>query len=99
PHEIYTCCLHDARPIYGGRTSSMLEAKMKDGSRQEPHAAVGLSALSGRFLIETPATRNSSFMIAGRRSYLDKLVGREHPVENAEDRKSTRLNSSHVKTS
>ncbi len=74
---------------YGGRTSSVLEAKMKDGSRQEPHAAVGLSALSGRFLIETPATRNSSFMIAGRRSYLDKLVGREHPVENAEGRRDT----------
>ena len=65
---------------FGGRIASVLDAQMKDGSRSDPHATVSLSALSGRFVVETPATRNSSFMIAGRRSYLDKLVGREHPV-------------------
>lgn len=73
----------------GGRTASVLDAEMKDGSRGGPQATVALSALSGRFVVETPATRNSSFMIAGRRSYLDKLVGREHPVENAEGRRDT----------
>lgn len=67
---------------YGGRLSSVLDAQMKDGSRHEPHALIALSAISGRFVVETPATRNSSFMVAGRRSYLDKLIGREHPVEN-----------------
>ena len=74
---------------FGGRTSSVLDARMKDGSRTSPRVTIALSPLSGRFVVETPATRNSSFMVAGRRSYLDKLIGREHPVENAEGRRDT----------
>ncbi len=80
----------DAYPSqYGGRLASVLDAQMKDGTREEPAVLVGLSALSGRFVIETPATRNSSFMLAGRRSYLDKLIGREHPVEGSDGRRDT----------
>ncbi len=67
---------------HGGRLSSVLDARLKDGSRSKPQARVALSALSGRFLFESPLTRRSSFMISGRRSYLDKLIGREHPVED-----------------
>jgi len=67
---------------HGGRLSSVLDARLKDGSRTKPQARVALSALSGRFLFESPLTRRSSFMISGRRSYLDKLIGREHPVED-----------------
>ncbi|MEX0747423.1 MAG: TonB-dependent receptor, partial [Rhodothermales bacterium] len=74
---------------FGGRLASVLDAQMKDGSRSDPGALVALSALSGRFVIETPATRNSSFMLSGRRSYLDKVIGREHPVEDAEGRRDT----------
>ncbi len=66
---------------HGGRLSSVLEAEMKDGSRAEPGAVMALSPLSGRFIVESPITPNSSFMLAGRRSYLDKLIGQEHPVE------------------
>ncbi|MEZ4702148.1 MAG: TonB-dependent receptor [Rhodothermales bacterium] len=67
---------------HGGRLSSILDANLKDGSRTQPQARVALSALSGRFLFESPLTRRSSFMVSGRRSYLDKLIGREHPVED-----------------
>lgn len=74
---------------YGGRISSVLDAQMKDGSQQAPQVHIGLSPISGRFIIESPATRNSSFMVAGRRSYIDKLVGREHPVENSDGRRDT----------
>lgn len=74
---------------FGGRIASVLDAQMKDGSRSDPHATVSLSALSGRFVVETPATRNSSFMIAGRRSYLDKLIGREHPVQGEDGVRDT----------
>ncbi len=80
----------DAFPSqYGGRLAAVLDAQMKDGTRENPTAMVALSALSGRFVIETPATRNSSFMLAGRRSYLDKLIGREHPVEGTDGRRDT----------
>ena len=68
---------------HGGRLSSVLNAEMKDGSsRSRPHATAAVGVLSGRFRFESPITRNSSFMVAGRRSYLDKIVGREHAVEN-----------------
>ncbi len=74
---------------HGGRLASVLDARMKDGTRNEPKAAFALSALSGRFLVESPITPRVSFMIAGRRSYLDKIIGREHPVEDAAGRRDT----------
>lgn len=68
---------------HGGRLASVLDAQMKDGNRAEPHAEAALSVLSGRFRIETPITPSMSFMLSGRRSYLDKLIGRTHPVQDA----------------
>lgn len=65
----------------GGRLSSVMEAELKDGNRERPTAHVGLSALSGQYVIESPIFANSSFMLAGRRSYIDQLIGRRHPVE------------------
>ncbi len=80
----------DAFPSqFGGRLAAVLEAQMKDGTRERPRVLVALSPLSGRFVIETPATRNSSFMLAGRRSYLDKLIGNEHPVVGADGQRDT----------
>ena len=74
---------------HGGRLSSVLDARLKDGRSSAPTARVGMSVLSGRFLIESPLTRNSSFMIAGRRSYIDKLIGNEHPVQDASGTRDT----------
>ena len=74
---------------HGGRLSSVLDAQMKTGSRNEPSATAALSVLSGRFRIETPVTESTSFMLAGRRSYVDKLLGRRHPVTDASGRRDT----------
>jgi hypothetical protein len=73
----------------GGRLSSVLDAQMKDGSRNEPKAVAALSVLSGRFRIEAPLSPETSFMISGRRSYIDKLIGRTHPVTDASGRRDT----------
>ena len=67
---------------HGGRLSSVLDAELKDGNRSKPRAVAGFSLLSGRFMIESPLTSNSSFMLSGRRSYLDKVIGSEHPVQD-----------------
>jgi len=69
---------------HGGRLASVLDAQMKDGNRTEPKAVAAISALSARYRIESPVTRTTSFMISGRRSYVDKLVGREHPVRDTD---------------
>ncbi|SHK55159.1 TonB-dependent receptor [Rhodothermus profundi] len=74
---------------HGGRLSAVLEAEMRDGNREQPRTLLGLSPLSARFIIESPITQGSSFMMAGRRSYLDQLIGREHPVEDENGRRDT----------
>ena len=80
----------DSFPVeYGGRIASVLDAQMKDGSREEPQVRLGLSALSGRIVVESPATENSSFMVSARRSYIDMLIGRQQPVEDELGRRDT----------
>lgn len=74
---------------HGGRLSSVLDTRLKDGSRAEPRVVAGVSLLNARGLIETPITDKSSFMLSGRRSYIDKLIGREHPVEGDDGRLDT----------
>jgi len=74
---------------HGGRISAVLDAQLKDGNRSTPRATAALGAVSGRFIIESPLTRNSSFMISGRRSYLDMLIGDRHPVEDESGRRDT----------
>ncbi|MFP4228148.1 MAG: TonB-dependent receptor domain-containing protein [Salinivenus sp.] len=74
---------------YGGRLSAVLDAQMKDGSREEPAAEAAFGALSGRFRIEAPVTSRTSFMLSGRRSYIDKLIGRTHPVTDEAGRRDT----------
>ncbi len=66
---------------HGGMLSAVLDARLKDGRRDRPRANVAINALNARFLVEAPITRSASFMIAARRSYLDKIIGSEHPVE------------------
>ena len=74
---------------HGGRLSSVLDARLKDGRRSSPKAVASFSLLSGRFMIESPLTRKSSFMITGRRSYLDKIIGSEHPVQDGSGARDT----------
>jgi len=74
---------------HGGRLSAVLDAQMKDGSRQEPAVEGAIGVLSGRFRIETPVTSSTSFMFSGRRSYIDKLIGRTHPVQDDQGRRDT----------
>jgi len=74
---------------YGGRLSGVLDAELRDGGRSEPHVQAGINALHGRFLIETPVTPRSSFMLSGRRSYIDQLIGNRHPVSDDAGRRDT----------
>ena len=66
---------------HGGMLSAVLDAELKDGRRTRPTTTIALNALSARFLVETPINGSSSFMLSARRSYFDKIIGRQHPVE------------------
>ncbi len=73
--------LHDMTMIkgsfpaqYGGRLSSILDIRMKEGNAKELHATGGIGLLSSRITIEGPIEKDtSSFVIAARRTYIDKL--------------------------
>jgi hypothetical protein len=74
---------------YGGRLSSVLDAELRDGGRSGSRVTGAVSPLSARFVIESPVSRKTSFMLSGRRSYVDKIIGREHAVSDDLGRRDT----------
>ncbi|MGL1888271.1 MAG: TonB-dependent receptor [Reichenbachiella sp.] len=60
---------------YGGRISSVLDIRMKEGNNKSFHAQGGIGTIFSRLAIEGPIVKNkASFIIAGRRSYIDVLA-------------------------
>ncbi len=59
---------------YGGRLSSVLDIRMKEGNAKRFAASGGLGTIMSRLAIEAPLTKKGSFMIAARRSYLDVVA-------------------------
>ncbi len=57
---------------YGGRLSSVLDVRQKDGNNQNFSGTGGIGLLSTRLMLEAPIIKDKmSFMVAGRRSYQD----------------------------
>ena len=60
---------------YGGRLSSIVDIKMRDGNAKRFSAIGGIGTISSRLTLEGPIVKDkSSFMIAGRRSYADLFL-------------------------
>jgi hypothetical protein len=56
----------------GGRLSSLLEVRMKDGNSKNFSATGGIGTISSRLTLEGPVIKEkTSFIIAGRRTYAD----------------------------
>jgi len=59
---------------YGGRISSVMDIRMKDGDMQKFHVDGGIGLLSSHLTIQGPLKRDtSSFILSGRRSYIDQV--------------------------
>ncbi len=57
---------------YGGRASSVMDVKMRDGNRKGFNASGGIGLISSRLTVEGPIIKDkSSFIVSGRRSYAD----------------------------
>lgn len=69
---------------FGGRLSSILDVRTKDGNNKTFGAAGGIGLLASRLAIEAPIVKDkSSFIISGRRSYVDgflKVAGEDNLV-------------------
>lgn len=60
---------------YGGRLSSVIEMNMKDGNLERYSGEAGIGLISSRMTFEGPIVKNrSSFLLSGRRTYIDILM-------------------------
>ncbi|MEO0330575.1 MAG: TonB-dependent receptor, partial [Bacteroidota bacterium] len=61
---------------YGGRLSSVIDIKMKEGNSQEFQAEGAVGNIAAKLTLEGPLGKNkrTSYMLSGRRTYLDAFV-------------------------
>lgn len=60
---------------YGGRVSSILDIRMKEGNSKTYEVNGGIGTIFSRLAIEAPIKKDKvSFIVAGRRSYIDILA-------------------------
>ncbi len=57
---------------YGGRLSSVVDIRMKEGNMKKYSGEVSVGAIASKFTLEGPIIKDkASFIISGRRTYLD----------------------------
>ncbi len=60
---------------YGGRVSSVLDMRMKEGNNQKYNVEGSIGVIASRILIEGPLKKDkSAFIISARRTYIDALT-------------------------
>lgn len=60
---------------YGGRLSSTLDIRMKEGNAKDFSVSGGLGLISSRLTVEGPIVEDkASFMVSGRRTYADLFL-------------------------
>ncbi len=60
---------------YGGRLSSVMDVKMKDGNNKNFNVTGGIGLISSRVSVESPfAKEKGSFIVSGRRTYADLFL-------------------------
>ncbi|MFC6999097.1 TonB-dependent receptor [Rufibacter roseus] len=57
---------------FGGRLSSVLDVKMREGNKEEYDVSGGVGLIASRLTVEGPIQKGkSSFLVSGRRTYVD----------------------------
>lgn len=60
---------------YGGRLSSLLDIRMKEGNQKKVQATGGIGTISSRLTLEVPIIEDKwSVLVAGRRTYADLFL-------------------------
>ena len=73
---------------YGGRASSVLDIKMKDGNNKKLNVGGGIGLIASRLTVEAPIVKDKgSFILSGRRTYLDMFL----KLSSDEDAKNSKL--------
>jgi len=72
----------------GGRLSSLLDIRMKDGNNKRFSGSGGIGTIASRLTLEGPIVKNrTSFIVSGRRTYLDLFI----PLFAKDDMKGNRI--------
>lgn len=65
----------DIPAAYGGRLSSLLDVRMKDGNLKKFSGTGGIGLISSRLTLEGPIIKDkTSFIVSGRRTYADLFI-------------------------
>lgn len=68
---------------YGGRLSSVIDLRMKEGNKEKIKGEAGIGVLSSRLVLEGPIVKGkSSFIVSGRRTYFDLFLLPFQPADN-----------------
>ncbi len=60
---------------FGGRLSSVMDIKMKEGNSKKFSASGGIGLISSRLTLESPIVKDKgSFILSGRRTYVDQFL-------------------------
>ncbi|TAJ10225.1 TonB-dependent receptor [Marinilabiliaceae bacterium JC017] len=60
---------------FGGRLSSVVDIKMKEGNEKEFHGGMQVGLIASKFFVEGPIKEDkTAFHISGRRTYIDLLA-------------------------
>lgn len=60
---------------FGGRLSSVIDVRMKDGNNKEMHGNVSIGLISSKFNLEGPiVNEKTTFNLSARRTYVDLLL-------------------------
>ena len=60
---------------YGGRISSVLTVKTKEGSQERFQGSLGIGLLTSRLHLESPIGKKTSFIVGARTTYSDWILG------------------------
>lgn len=72
---------------YGGKASSVIDIRMKDGNDKEFSGQAGIGNISSRLTLEGPIINDKwSFIVSGRRTYAD-VVARSIGIDAVENNK------------
>jgi len=70
---------------YGGKASSVIDIRMKDGNSQQLGMSGGIGNISSRLTVEGPIIKDKwSFIVSGRRTYAD-VLGKAIGIEELQD--------------
>jgi hypothetical protein len=68
---------------YGGRLSSLIDIRMKEGNNKQFSAKGGIGTLASRLTLEAPIVKDKgSFMISSRRTYIDLFTRALHAISD-----------------